>query len=284
MRRLLLFIFTILFLFMILVFFEFSRFDDRKLHMVFCDIGQGDAIYIRTPENADILIDGGPNSAVLDCLSRNMPFWDRTIDMVIMTHPDADHSTGLIDVINRYKVMSFYTESVPGTTGIFKVLEATLADKNLSASFLTDQDKFREKSGFSMEVLWPTQDAIERISQNKSDPSLNDVSVVTLVKYGKFKALLTGDAGKAVESVVDDEAGDIDVLKVPHHGSGTGFDEAFLAITKPELAVISVGKNNRYHHPAKNILDMLKANNVKTIRTDISGEFSLETDGIHIDF
>src|SRR3990172_8141877 len=98
---------------LILIIFVFFNFNDKKLHIVICNVGQGDAIFITTPVQAQILVDGGPDKAVLDCLSRHMPFWDRSLDAVILTHPDADHITGVVPVIERYSVNTLFTQSKP---------------------------------------------------------------------------------------------------------------------------------------------------------------------------
>jgi competence protein ComEC len=242
----------------VLVIFAFYRFNDSKLHVVFCDVGQGDAIFIRTARQVDILVDGGPDDKVLDCLSRHMPFWDRSLDFVVMTHPDADHSAGLIDVIERYRVGVFYTESVPGKTDVFKRLEAILAEKKLSAKYLHSGNKLKDGFGFQIDILWPSLSAISKVDQNKTNQSLNELSVIQLVSYGSFNALLTGDADYKIMDEISSEASSIKILKVPHHGSKTGMSDHFLAISYPELAVISVGKGNRYGHPAKISLDLLK--------------------------
>ena len=262
-----------------LIFFVFLSFNDDRLHLVICDVGQGDAIFIRTPNQADILIDGGPDKAVLGCLSRHMPFWDRSLDLVIMSHPDADHSTGLVDVIQRYKVSNFYTEAVPGRTDIYKLLISILAEKKLSAKYLSSGNELTESSGLKMRTLWPSTQAIESTDQNRANLRLNELSVVELLSYGDFKAILTADAGSKVMDQIAEAARSINILKVPHHGSKTGMSDFFLSTVSPELAVISVGANNRYAHPAKISLELLQKHKIKTLRTDIDGEIEIISDG-----
>mgnify|MGYP001618356405 CR=1 FL=1 len=106
-------------LLLIFAIYQFISFSDKKLHIVFCSVGQGDAILIRTPEGSDILVDGGPDESVSNCLSRHMPLWDRTIEVVYLTHPDADHLTGLIQVIKTYNVKYFGTSDAPKETLVF---------------------------------------------------------------------------------------------------------------------------------------------------------------------
>ena len=262
-----------------LIFFVFSRFNDARLHMVICDVGQGDAIFIRTADQKDILIDGGPDKKVLDCLGKHMPFWDRSLDLVVMTHPDADHSTGLIDVIKRYKVDSFYTQEVPGKTQIYKLLKSVLAEKKLSAKFLYAGDKLNDKSGFSTVVLWPSTEAISRIDQNRTNPRLNELSVILLISYGDFNAVLTGDAGSKTLEYAVGQVNSIKILKVPHHGSKTGMSDEFLSSVSPEIAVISVGAKNRYGHPAPFSLELLSNHKIKVLRTDLDGDIEIISDG-----
>lgn len=279
MKKLLILIFTSVFIVGTLFLFEYSKFYDGKLHIVICDVGQGDGILIRTPAKTEILIDGGPDQSILSCLSSNMPFWDRTIEAVIMTHPDADHSTGLIHVLKRYKVLAFYTEEVEGTTQTFKLLDTILAEKSLSAKFLHTGDTLKDDSGMRLITLWPTREAIRKIVQTTSEPTLNDISIVGLLTFGDFKGLFTGDAGEKVENQIENQAGKITLLKVPHHGSATGMNNQFLSVTQPALAVISVGDKNRYGHPTAKILDLLKNRSIRYLRTDQDGEIEVITDG-----
>lgn len=280
MKRILIIFFTASILLIILIFFVYFRFNDNKLHVVICDVGQGDAIFIRTPRQVDILIDGGPDRKVLDCLSRHMPFWDRSLDAVILTHPHADHLTGLIYVVERYKLSGFYTEKVESESDIYKLLRRKLAEKKLSANDLQTSNVFREDSGLSLVTLWPREETVEQADHNNTNLDLNGLSVIELLKYGKFKALFTGDAGVVAENIIAERAGDVDFLKVPHHGSKTGMSDYFLSLIKPELAAISVGANNKYGHPAKLSLDLLKKHNVKVFRTDLNGEIEIVSDGL----
>lgn len=261
----------------VLFLFSYFYFFDGKLHIVVCNVGQGDAIFMRTPRGADILIDGGPDKSVLSCLSSHMPFWDKNIEVVILTHPDADHITGLTDVIQRYSVNQLFTQPNPGKTKIYELFRKELADKKLSARFVEANDKIKIDE-INLEILSP--------ASNKSDPdaksgSLNVYSVISKLTFGNFSALFTGDAGKEVEDVIAPMAGKIDVLKVPHHGSQTGMDDFFLSSIRPQVALISVGANNRYGHPAKISLDLLGKYGVRVFRTDQGGEIEILSDGLN---
>lgn len=263
----------------LLIIFTFFKYNDRNLHVIMCDVGQGDAILILAPGGTQILVDGGPDKSVLDCLSRRMPFWDRSIDALILTHPHADHFFGFIDVVDRYKIGGFYTENIKAESDGFKLLEAKLADKKISAKDIYKNDDFRDKSGLNLEIIWPRLDTIKKSDQNITNLDLNGLSVIALLRFGDFSMLFTGDAGEIVLNQIAKDVGDIDVLKTPHHGSKTGMSDEFLKIIDPEFALISVGSKNSYGHPAGKTLKLLEQNKSKIYRTDINGEIEIITDG-----
>lgn len=263
--------------------YQFFKFNDGKLHLVFCDVGQGDAIFIRTGAGDNILIDGGPDDSVLNCLSRHLPFWDKTLQAVILTHPHADHLTGLISVIKRYSLISYDTENLKNPGVGAKILQDSLALKNLSATYVKKGDRLTDKANFNIQILWPSADFIENSNKNSPNNSFdldfNGLSVISLLSYGNFRAILTGDAGSATDEKIGENIGAVDVLQVPHHGSKTGLSKAFLDETKPRLAVISVGKNNKYGHPSQSALSLLTKNNIKFLRTDQKGDVEIVSDG-----
>lgn len=247
-------------------------YNDKKLHLVFCNVGQGDAIFIRTSTGSDILVDGGPDDSVLSCLGKHMPFWDRTLEIVILTHPDADHVTGLIDVIKRYKLIHFYTSKVEAKTDVYKQFLRTLKESNIKQNYLWQGDKFTFQDGLTMETLWPAQEW--------KASTTNSFSAVELLTYKKFKVLLTGDLDAEQMEKIDDLAGKISLLKVPHHGSRFGLTQEILDILNPNLAVISVGKKNKFGHPTPFILQLLKDKGIKILRTDLDGKIEIVSDGV----
>lgn len=267
--------------------FDYSRFYDGKLHLVFCNVGQGDAIFIRTPGGKDILIDGGPDDSVLDCLSNHMPFWDRTIEVMVLTHPHADHLTGLISVLERYQVIHYFTEKVEHRTKVYQRLQDTLALKNVTAKYTFSGDRIDFPDKTQLLTIWPDKEVVnnqelqdmDSIEKDSSSLDVNGFSVISQISYGDFNALLTGDAGVLVEDKIAKIVGPVDVLKVPHHGSKTGMSEYFLDQLKPILAVISVATRNRYNHPSEEMLNLLKSNQIKTLRTDTDGEIEVVSDG-----
>lgn len=256
--------------------------DDGRLHLIFCDVGQGDAIFIRTPRGMDILIDGGPDEKVLSCLSRHLPFWDRKLEMVVLTHPHADHFTGLLSALKRYSVLSFVTEKLVNQSLGFKQLLEELEEKKLSSRDVYAGDRLKTKDGLSFKVLAPSKSFLEATSSGgEIGESHEFASLVILVSFGEFDFLLTGDS--QVEElkigILETSLLSLEVLQVPHHGSKTGLDQEFLDRVGPRLAVISVGKNNRYGHPSEEILKILRDLDIKILRTDVDGEVEIISDG-----
>lgn len=266
-----------------IVLFESFRLGERKLHIVFCDVGQGDAIFIKTPDNLDILVDGGPNDSVLSCLSKYMPFWDKRLELVILTHPHADHLNGLISVAKNYEIAAFATENLKNKTqGFARLMDLIEDKKNINIQYVYAGDKFRFKDGVAVEIVGPTKEFLQLTSPSGNIGESGEfASVETLIKYKDFSALLTGDSQaqelkQAIQSF--DSVGDIAILQVPHHGSRTGLNSEILDVLMPELAVISVGRNS-YGHPNPLILQLLKDKGIKTLRTDQNGEVEIISDG-----
>lgn len=289
----------------LLISFLFSLPDD-KLHIVFCDVGQGDAAYIRFPDGEDMLIDGGPNDKVLNCLGNNMPFYDRTIDMVVLTHPQKDHLQGLISVLQRYDVKYFVIGVEGHTSDGYRQLIEGLKKENaiIKTPFKGDEIILGEAK---IRVLWPTRQFVAAnatmgqcinatmenatmrclISSNgdvlgvSTETDLNDFSYYMHLQYGQFDALFTGDGDSTIQDdiMLTGVIPDVEVLKFPHHGSRTGILPEFLDKAGPELAVISVGKNS-YGHPTREALEILSERDIKILRTDKDGEVEVVSDGL----
>lgn len=249
---------------LIMLFGFIGSLPDGKLHIVFCDVGQGDGAYIRFPDGRDMVVDGGPNDKILGCLGKNMPFWDRTIDIVLMTHPQKDHMQGLIAIFDRYDVGYFIRSDVSNSTeGYQKLLEES---KDVPKKFVVAGENITI-GDVTLRVLGPQVTPVNNI---------NEASVVFWLRYGSFDALFTGDA--TLHRPFDELAlNQIEVLKVPHHGSKTGMTSAFLDWLKPQLAVISVGQNN-YGHPSPEILQMLADHQARVLRTDLPAQAGTEGD------
>lgn len=253
-----------------LFFYQTARFNDGKLHLIFCNVGQGDGIYIRTEKGLDILVDAGPDDSILSCLSNHMPFWDRTIELVILTHPHSDHFTGLFSILKSYNILSFYTQEVNAShSKVYEELLKLILEKKVTKQTLFAKDKLVINQNLKLDTIWPIHKSI-------NDP--NQASVVELLSYKNFKALLTGDAGTVFENEISQDFNRVDILKVAHHGSKDSLNKTLLDELEPQLAVISVGKNS-YGHPNGEILKILREKDIKILRTDKDGEIEIVSDG-----
>ncbi len=281
MRKILLVLAVVFVLLSSILIYQNIIYNDKKLHVVICNVGQGDGIFIRTPNGSDILIDGGPDNAILNCLGKHMPFWDRDLELVILTHPHADHFIGLFSVLKTYKVNIFATEDLINKTLGFDELMKTIKNKNILIRFVFSRDKFKLKDGVAFEIIGPTKEFLSQTSPNGTIGETSEfASVETLITYGKFSALLTGDSqAEELEEAIDSySVKDIDIFQVPHHGSRFGLTKNILDILNPKIAAISVGKN-KYGHPTSFTLDLLKSASIKTLRTDQNGEVEIVSDG-----
>ena len=263
-----------------------SSLPDGKLHIVACNVGQGDAVYIRFPDGRDMLVDGGPNDLVLQCLGRHMPFWDRQISMVVNTHPQNDHLKGLISVLNRYKVEYVVRSRVFSASDVYAQFTDAIKTHQVPERFVTRGERISIGPA-SLSVIWPSETQIARMQPAtgvlgvSTDANLNDGSLVFLLRYGSFDALFPGDADAHVEGQYTGDTladGQVELLKVPHHGSRSGMTQSFVDWVKPAISVISVGKNS-YGHPSAEAIDMLQRVGSAILRTDEEGDIEIVSDG-----
>ncbi|MBI4408018.1 MAG: MBL fold metallo-hydrolase [Candidatus Kerfeldbacteria bacterium] len=226
--------------------------------IAFLDVGQGDAIYIRTSSGADVLIDGGPGRAVLERLPEVMAPGDTTIELMLLTHPDADHITGLVETAKRYTVKQIVTTALPATKPLHEELWQLIETQQIEHLVVAAGDHITLGPQDYVDILYPAAD----------DPlatlETNDTSIIAEYHYQQagddLAVLLTGDAGAYVEEqlVSRQLLQDIDILKVGHHGSKTSSSQALLDAVQPELCVLSVGQDNQYGHPKPEILERLQ--------------------------
>ncbi len=270
-------------LFFLANFFSWSfLFSLRKgeLRVVFFDVGQGDAIFIKTPQNHHILIDGGPGDYLLEGLGRQMPFFYNSIDLVILTHPHDDHVAGLIEALKRYDVKEVMCTGVYGEAPVARKWKEMIEEKGYRVA---RAGKRVSANDFHIDILYPIEDI-----KNKEVNDLNEVSVVSrFVFQEEYSFLFTGDAYKEQEreilSIKEDCKKEYslgcdlfslnsDVLKVGHHGSRTSTAKEFLSAVSPGVAVIMTGKENRYGHPHREVIEKLNEFEVQTKRTDRDGD------------
>jgi competence protein ComEC len=247
---------------------------DDRLHVYFLDVGQGDAIFIRAPDGRQILVDGGPSpTALLSELGDLLPFWDRDLDLVVLTHPDADHVTGLIPLLDRYRVA--------------RVLDVPQSDKAPDAAPWRERlaqlgvPRDYARRGMRLPVgeltLTVLNPSASPLTGTASDDNNN--SVVLRLDYGQTSLLLTGDAEKEAEAAMIAAGLPLraDVLKVGHHGSNGSSSAPFVGAVAPRLAVIQVGKDNPFGHPHPDVLKRLSS--VPVYRTDTNGRIEAISDG-----
>lgn len=254
-----------------LIVFSFPPFDQARL--IACDVGQGDALLI-IDGSAQILIDGGPNGEVINCLSKYMPFWDRTLELVILTHPEADHFTGLIDVFERYQVKAFLANDLKNSTESYQVLEDLVQNEGSQRLFPVSSQHLRLGLIY-LDLLHPTE-AFLSTDPYIENSNFNDYSLVFTLKREGFTALFTGDILPENSAHIQGFS-DVDLIKVPHHGSKNGLTKEMLEATQPETALISVGKN-QWGHPNQETLDLLDSAGIKILRTDLLGDIVLNMD------
>ena len=252
---------------------------DNRLHVSFLDVGQGDAILIQTPNHQDILVDGGPSAQAISAqLSKLLPFWDRTIELVVLTHPHEDHLTGLLEVLQRYKVKQvFYldtTYTLPDEQEWLNLIQ----QKHIKATMATaGQEIDLGTKDTTLEVVNPTP--------GSTVPAM-DNGIVLKLSDEKISFLLTSDISADAEHDLITQRADVSctVLKVAHHGSNDSSTAAFLAVADPKLAVISVGADNTFGHPGADTLqrlaDVVGADNI--YRTDKNCTVECITDGTRL--
>jgi competence protein ComEC len=270
------------------LFFVLRQWPDNQLHLITCDIGQGDGILV-VFQDRQIVIDGGPDDSILDCLSQHMPFWDKTIDALVMTHPQADHMTGFIEVVNRYQVGVLFAPFIANDIDQFWILQEAILAQNIPVKELLAGDKFRlgevmftvlwpQDSGGN-QLAWVSVESNEKVlgAQSVADPNL--FSTVLLGEFGRSRFLLTGDIDQKIESeLISAGLGQVEVLKVAHHGSKYSSSANFLQAVKPKLALVSVGKN-RFGHPTAEAIERLKNAGAKVLRSDELGSIELISNG-----
>ena len=258
--------------------YQYFKFNDNNLHLVFCNVGQGDGIFIRSPNGTDIIVDSGPDGSILGCLSDHMPFWDRTIELSFLTHPHEDHMRGFISIFKRYKVLNFATENLKNDTVLYREVVKEIQKAGIKSQNLIAGDKFKISDGTQIRVVGPSKDFLERTSPNKKiGESKEFASLELLISSGSFRALLTGDSQIEELNEAQQFLSKVDIFQIPHHGSKYGTDSQFLNSINPKLAVISVGKN-KYGHPSAQVLKILSELNVKYLRTDQHGDIEIVAD------
>ncbi len=273
----LLIIFLVLFCAVIFIFISLFQSENHKyLTFATLDIGQGDGLFIESPSGAQVLFDAGPVHKILSPLSRVMPFYDKKINAIVITNPDADHIGGFVDVLKNYEVEYAIEPGTFNPSKTYVEVERLIAEHHVKRIIARRGMRLDLGKGANIDILFPDRDV--------STWETNDGSIVGRLFYGKNSVMLTGDATQKTERIILSENSPAqlksDILKVGHHGSHTSSSREFVQAVSPSYAVISDGKGNKYGHPHKETLDTLNSFNIKILRTDLLGTIIFKSNGL----
>lgn len=294
--------FSVIFLIIYILYFSFSQFNIKNIRVNFLDVGQGDAILVQLPRGYDILIDGGEGDEVIIEMGKLMAPWDRSIELMVLTHPHLDHLGGLMEVAKRFEVKEVWLNPIGYKTPEFLVFVSILyTDINIGRIIFPYEGFTNSVKGGTIKVVWPREkskygsfigfagymNGVKSQNGEKSKYSgseVNNSSIVLLLSYGNIDFLLAGDA--EIESEGEYIIGfskniDIEVLKAGHHCSRTATSEKLLTKLNPELAICSVGKDNKFGHPHSETIEKFKEKKIEYLLTELEGTISIETDGIN---
>lgn len=244
---------------------------DGLLHVYVLNIGQGDSILVRTPSGENILIDAGPGNAVLGELAAVLPFWDKTLDYVFLTHPDRDHVEGFFSLLSRYTVPHVFVTGAHKRDKISKRIFREIYERNIQVKIGDESTDIELKDGVSIDLLYPFSQQLKQKEQTNND------ALVFMLIFGEHKILFTGDIEKEAESklVMAGAKLNADILKIAHHGSKTSSTSPFLNAVSPNISLVSVGKGNSYGHPNPDVMKRLETCGGLILRTDQDGRIEL---------
>lgn len=247
---------------------------DDKVRISFLDVGQGSAILLSAPNGNQVLIDGGPSDAVLAKLGQAMPLGDRRVELLILTHPDSDHLSGLIEVLKRYDVGQILATGISDNTAEYRAWNDLIKQRKIPVVFARAGDIVKIADNLAIKILYP----LGKINGQDFSKDTNSTSIVGKIFYGQNTLLFTGDAEGNVEQPLIFSGINLkaDILAVGHHGSKNSTSPEFLAAVAPKIAVIQVGLKNKYGHPAQDVLDRLKG--LSIFRTDLDKDITFECD------
>ena len=271
-----------------------NRNEPNILKVYFLDVGQGDSILIETPNGTQTIIDAGANNKVINELSEVVPFFDRTLDIIIPTHSDLDHIAGFPEILRRFNVKNYYDSGFVDNDDLNTEIKLLVQNENgINVKKISRGDNIilDQEHNISLEILWPPTDYETKENNNRS--------IVARLDYGETSFLFTGDAGIDVEKILLENSTiknsssteinnststnilDVDILKAGHHGSKTASSLEFLEKVTPELTIISAGKDNKFGHPNQEALDNINKVGSKTKNTAEVGRILIKSDGVN---
>ncbi len=256
---------------------EFLVRPDGLTHVFILDVGQGDSIFIVGPSGQQVLIDGGPDLSALSAIARRMSFFDRTIDVAILTHPHLDHVYAFPELLTRMNVRATVMTGVAVGLAQYKDMLTILKEQQMPVIIADPTHDIDLGDGLVLDILWPPP----VYAGNTTEKDINDTSVVAMLRYGEDSILLTGDMEEAEENELLASGADLHatILKAGHHGSRTSTSTGLLLAVDPEIAVISAGSGNTFGHPHLSTLNRLEYFGIEVRRTDLEGTIEIVLDG-----
>jgi len=256
--------------------FWFVYSASNNLEVDFLDVGQGDSILIKTPFGQNVLIDGGPDSSVIKELSENMDWWDKQIDLMILTHPHDDHVAGLNEVLKRYNVKKIlYTGVIHDSPSFITWLE--LIKEQKIPLVIIDRPQTIYLSDFcKLDIFYPFESLLGKVVDN-----LNNSSIASKLDCQEKTFLFAGDAEKEIEDELLEKNIDLSaqVMKASHHGSDTSNSEEFIEAVNPEIVVIQVGEDNSFGHPSRRAIKRFERIGAQIFRNDLNGTIKIINEG-----
>lgn len=272
-------------------YWTYQRFGRQELRATFLDVGQGSATLLELPGGYCMLVDGGGyfDNAVFDVGARIIgPFlWHKkikTVETLILTHPNSDHLNGLIYIAEHFNVRNIWSNGEPGKTAGYRQLMETIRNESITHPVFRQLDRQVEIAGVNIEILSPSPGFLER-RQTEPWRDLNNNSLVARFTSGAISLLLCGDiTAKAEKELVSREGGRLKstVLFVPHHGSDSSSTPGFIDAVQPRIGIVSAGWQNRYHFPHPAVLKRYRQAKTRLLRTDQDGAIFLATDGLRL--
>lgn len=248
-------------------------FGQTKLKVIFLDVGQGDAALIRTPNGKNLLIDGGPKGDfLLHKLNQYLPFWDKTLDFILLSHPHLDHLGGLLEVVKKYEVSNVLETGTIAPSAHYQLWRQILKEKAINqVTVFPEQDLFLEENLW-LDFLYPDRPVLQQPE--------NETSMILKLVYGENRFLFTGDmeTNEEIEILKTPTYLGAEFLKVGHHGSKTSSSVNFLTAVHPQFGLISAGKENKFGHPHAEILQRLEEKQIQIANTQTEGDVRWECD------
>ncbi len=250
--------------------------EDREGIMTFVvlDVGQGDALYIESPTGKQVIVDGGPNKTLMREISKVVPWYDRHLDMIVVTNPDRDHYEGFIPLLEKYKIDTVLEAGTTNPNPAYAIFQKVVLEKNIKKVIAIRGQNIDLGGGAFLQVLFPDRDI--------SGLSPNDGSIVMKLIYGDTSVMLQGDSTSRIEEYLlslSTTTLQSTILKAGHHGSKTSSLEKYIQVVYPKWTVISSGLNNSYGHPHKETLETMKKFNIPTLDTCNNGSLIFRSDG-----